>query len=199
LTPTNHLFDMNAGHQDAASLRVDTPDGLPVRTVGEEELASVSASASRSGDRVLVSLSNLDATEDVAVDLDLRGGSADDVQARILSAGSLAAHNAPGHAAEVAPVAHDGVTTTERGLQVELPAHAFVAVSVAVQPWSGAVLGSQRRDWGEPPIRAAVRVCGGPLRWAGPVLQLSRVRGPRTSLGRNHVLPLQPAARLAAT
>ena len=132
LTPTYHVFEMNAGHQDAASLRVDTPDGLPVRTVGEEELTTVSASASRKDGRVLVSLSNLDAAEDVAVDLDVRGGAASDVQARILSAGSLAAHNAPGHAAEVAPVAHDGVSRTGAGLRVELPAHSFVTVSVAV-------------------------------------------------------------------
>lgn len=132
LTPTYHVFQMNADHQDAASLRVDTPAGLPARTVDGEELTTVSASASSKDGRVLISLSNLDARAATTVDLDLRGGAVSDVRARILTAGELHAHNAPGRGAQVRPVDHEQVTATEQGLRVELPAHSFVTVSAAV-------------------------------------------------------------------
>src|SRR5690606_14117504 len=41
-TPTYHVFAMNKGHQDAASLRVDVPAGVPVRQVESERLETVS-------------------------------------------------------------------------------------------------------------------------------------------------------------
>ncbi|MFI6481132.1 alpha-N-arabinofuranosidase [Nonomuraea sp. NPDC050663] len=124
LTPTYHVFEMNKGHQDAASLRVDTPGGLPAR----DGLATVSMSASRKDGRVLVSLSNLHADEDADVELDLRGGRLDGVTSRILTAGRLQDHNTPQAPDAVAPRPHAQVTPTATGLRVHLPAHSFVTV-----------------------------------------------------------------------
>jgi alpha-N-arabinofuranosidase len=128
LTPTYHVFEMNKGHQDAASLRVDTPAGLPARDVGEASLDTVSVSASRKDGRLLVSLSNLDADEAVDVDLDLRGGNVGEVTARLLTSPTLQSHNTPDAPGAVAPRAHDGVTATGSGLKIHLPAHSFVTV-----------------------------------------------------------------------
>jgi alpha-N-arabinofuranosidase len=128
LTPTYHVFEMNKGHQDAASLRIDTPAGVPTRAVGDQELSTVSMSASRKDGRILISLSNLDAEDDVDVDLDLRGGSLGDVTCRILTAGVLQDHNTPETPESVAPRAHDQVKATDGELRVHLPAHSFVTV-----------------------------------------------------------------------
>lgn len=128
LTPTYHVFEMNKGHQDAAGLRVETPAGLPSREVDDKELSTVSVSASRKDGRLLVSLSNLDADAAAEVDLDLRGGTVDEVTSRILTAEALGAHNTPETPQAVAPRAHDGVTATDKGLRVRLPAHSFVTV-----------------------------------------------------------------------
>lgn len=132
LTPTYHVFEMNKGHQDAASLRVDLPSGVPTREVESKELATVSVSASRKDGRVLVSLSNLDADQATDVELDLRGGAVTGVGARILTAGELQTHNTPDAPGAVAPRAHDQVTATATGLRVHLPAHSFVTVEAAL-------------------------------------------------------------------
>ncbi|SEH02099.1 alpha-N-arabinofuranosidase [Nonomuraea solani] len=125
LTPTYHVFEMNKGHQDAASLRVDLPTGVPAR----DTLKTVSLSASRKNGEVLVSLSNLDIDEPADIELDLRGGAVTDVHARILTAGALQDHNTPATPAAVAPRTHDQVTATAGGLRVHLPAHSFVTVA----------------------------------------------------------------------
>jgi alpha-N-arabinofuranosidase len=128
LTPTYHVFEMNKGHQDAAGLRVDTPAGLPSRSVGDGELSTVSVSASRKDGRLLVSLSNLDVEEAADVELDLRGGTVGGVTSRILTADAPQAHNTPETPDAVAPRSHDGVTATDKGLRVHLPARSFVTV-----------------------------------------------------------------------
>ncbi|MFI7706866.1 alpha-N-arabinofuranosidase [Nonomuraea sp. NPDC049480] len=128
LTPTYHVFEMNKGHQDAASLRVDLLSDVPAREVGTDTLATVSLSASRKDDRMLISLSNLDAADAADVELDLRGGRVEEVTSRILTAGSLQTCNTPETPAAVAPRPHDQVKSTGTVLRVHLPAHSFVTV-----------------------------------------------------------------------
>jgi alpha-N-arabinofuranosidase len=129
LTPTYHVFQMNKGHQDAASLRVDVRGALPSREVGEAALATVSVSASRKDGRLLVSLSNLDAEAAQDVEVDLRGGALEGIEALILTAGALQDHNTPEAPASVSPRAHDGAVVEDGKLRVHLPAHSFVTVS----------------------------------------------------------------------
>jgi alpha-N-arabinofuranosidase len=132
LTPTYHVFQMNKGHQDAASLRVDAPSGLPTREVDGKELSTVSVSASRKDGRLLVSLSNLDAESAQDVEIDLRGGGLGEFESLILTADTLQTHNSPDALEAVAPRAHDGVKLDGSKLQVHLPAHSFVTVSGAL-------------------------------------------------------------------
>jgi alpha-N-arabinofuranosidase len=131
LTPTYHVFQMNKGHQDAASLRVDVRGALPSRTVGEATLETVSISASRKDGRLLVSLSNLDTEAAADVEIDLRGGTLGEIESLILTAGALQDHNTPESPESVAPRPHEGVSVEGDTLRVHLPAHSFVTVSAS--------------------------------------------------------------------
>jgi alpha-N-arabinofuranosidase len=131
-TPTYYVFAMNRDHQDATSLRVDFRTALPTRPVGDETLTTISMSASRKNGRLLVSLSNLDAADAADVEIDLRGGAVESVDALILTATALQDHNTPQAPSVVAPRSYDGVTVTGDRLRVRLPAHSFVTVSGAL-------------------------------------------------------------------
>jgi len=131
LTPTYHVFEMNKGHQDAASLDVHLL-GNDVRDVEGGELRMLSASASVKGDTALVSLSNLDAGAAREVELDLRGRSVSGVRGRILTAGALQDHNAPEHPEAVTPRDFDAVATADAGVTVTLPPHSFVTLELAL-------------------------------------------------------------------
>lgn len=128
-TPTYHVFAMNRRHQDAASLDVHLrTKGAATRSVDGAELETLSASASVRDDTVLVSLTNLDAEHAAEVTLDLRGRTAGQPVAHVLTADDPRAHNTAGRPEAVAVRPHDGVRAVERGLAVTLPPHAFVTV-----------------------------------------------------------------------
>ena len=128
-TPSYHVFEMNTGHHDADALDVHL-QGVPVRAGEKSELPLVSASASTRGDTALVSLTNLDATAERTVVLDLRGRDVVGHSGRVLSAPGLATHNTPDAPDVVAPVALEAVRPHERGLEVTLPAHSYATLSL---------------------------------------------------------------------
>ncbi|HMO12085.1 MAG TPA: alpha-L-arabinofuranosidase C-terminal domain-containing protein, partial [Actinotalea sp.] len=132
LTPTYHVFAMNAAHHDAAALAVHLRD-VATRTVDGTELPLVSASASVKGETALVSLSNLDTDTDQAVVLDLRGREVVGHAASVLTGPALDAHNTPDRLDAVPPAAHDGVRPHSRGLEVDLPAHSYVTVGLRLR------------------------------------------------------------------
>jgi len=128
LTPTYHVFEMNKGHQDAAALDVRLRTTGTTVQVGDDELETVSMSASVKDGAVLFSLTNLDAVRPIAVDLDLRGGRVLDPAARILTAEALQSHNTTA-ASVVEARSFDGLTQTQTGLSLELPPHSFVTIN----------------------------------------------------------------------
>jgi alpha-L-arabinofuranosidase len=127
LTPTYHVFAMNAGHQDASRLDAHLLAPDLVRPVAAEQVPTVSVSASSKDGGVLVSASNLDLTEPVELTLDLRGGQLADVSGLVLTADRVETYNDADHSDAVAPRPLD-VTTDADLLQVTLPPHAFVTV-----------------------------------------------------------------------
>ncbi|GAB3168445.1 alpha-L-arabinofuranosidase C-terminal domain-containing protein [Myceligenerans halotolerans] len=129
LTPTYHVFEMNTGHHDAASLDVFLRD-VPTTEADGRTLPLVSVTASTRDDGALVSLSNLDAAEPREVVLDLRGRTAEWTGARILTAPALQSHNTPDAPSAVAPAPFDGVREHPRGLLVELPPHSYVTTEL---------------------------------------------------------------------
>ncbi|QCB94993.1 alpha-N-arabinofuranosidase [Cellulomonas shaoxiangyii] len=131
-TPSYHVFEMNTPHHDASALTVHLKGDVPTREVDGGTLALLSASASTTGETALVSLSNLDADQPVTLVLDLRGRDVTGHSARVLTAPRLDAHNTPDAPDAVAPTAFDGVRPHARGLEVELPAHSYVTVSLTL-------------------------------------------------------------------
>ncbi|MFC7374963.1 alpha-N-arabinofuranosidase [Brachybacterium sp. GCM10030268] len=130
LTPTYHVFEMNAGHQDAAALDAHVLLPEEPREIEGRTLPSISASASTTGETALISLSNLDASEGRTLVLDLRGREVTGHSARVLTGASSAAHNTPEQPDAVAPVELTTVREHERGLEVELPPHSFATVQL---------------------------------------------------------------------
>ena len=130
LTPTYHVFAMNAGHQDASALAAHVL--LPEETaeVDGRALPMISASASTTGETALVSLSNLDHAESRTLVLDLRGRSVTGHTATVLTGASSAAHNTPEQPEAVAPVPLTDVRPHERGLELTLPPHSFATVEL---------------------------------------------------------------------
>ncbi len=126
-TPTYHVFEMNTGHHDADSLAVHLVDA-PTR----DNLSLVSASASTKDGTALISLSNLDAEEARPVVLDLRGREFSGHTARILSAAAPQAHNTPDAPDAVAPQPFTGITAHPRGLELTIPPHSYVTVSLTL-------------------------------------------------------------------
>jgi len=87
LTPTYHLFHLYAPHRSAAAVRTEFES---VESRGA--LALLSASASKKGEQLFVSLSNRSKDDAQEVTLDLRGGTLHGGTVRTLS-GAPDAHN----------------------------------------------------------------------------------------------------------
>ena len=105
LTPTYHVFAMNTGHHDA--------DALDVRWRGEVPTSAVD-----------------DVEQDRTVVLDLRGRDVLEHSAQVLTGPTLNAHNTAAQPDAVVPGRRDGVRPHPRGLEVDLPAHSYVTVSL---------------------------------------------------------------------
>ena len=131
LTPTYHVFAMNADHQGGELLAAHLIADGATRTVGEETLSTLSMSASRKDETMVVSLSNLELEAPAKCVLDLRGGRVSDVTARVLNAASVASCNDAAHPDAVAPrelpLLVDGQL-----VELELPPHSFVTVRARI-------------------------------------------------------------------
>ncbi|WP_193103600.1 alpha-N-arabinofuranosidase [Brachybacterium sp. FME24] len=130
LTPTYHVFAMNAGHQDASALDAHVLLPEEPAEVDGRALPMISASASTTGGTALVSLSNLDVEQARTLVLDLRGRSVTGHSARVLTGETSAAHNTPEQPDAVAPRALESVRDHERGLEIDLPPHSVVTVEL---------------------------------------------------------------------
>jgi alpha-L-arabinofuranosidase len=132
LTPTYHVFEMNRAHQDATSLPVHVVDRGPRRQSGDREFDTCSASVSTKDGRALVSLTNMDLESSTEMSLSLRGAGWQLGNARILTAKDVRTHNTVDDPETVAPEAFEGVRRDGDKLTVDLPAHSFVTVELAI-------------------------------------------------------------------
>ena len=121
LTPTYHVFEMNKGHQDAASLAVHLIDSPAPIEVEDANLSPISASASVKDGTVLISVTNLSLDSSTKIDFDLRGLSVRSPRGRLLSADQPHHHNTPDAPSVVAPVDFE-VILSEGRLVAELAA-----------------------------------------------------------------------------
>ena len=132
LTPTYHVFAMNAGHQDARALDAHVLLPEEIAEVDGRALPMLSASASTTGETALVSLSNLDLDQERTLVLDLRGRGVTGHTATVLTGEGSAAHNTPEQPEAVAPRPLENVRELENrgGLEVTLPPHSFATVEL---------------------------------------------------------------------
>jgi alpha-N-arabinofuranosidase len=129
LTPTYHVFDMLKVHQDATSLPVDVAG--PDYVKGPLGVPQVSASASRSGALIHVSLVNTDPENPIRISCSLPGVVFRTVTGTVLTAPTMQAHNSFETPAAVAPAPLQGITVKGDAVSVDLPSKCVAILEVA--------------------------------------------------------------------
>ena len=129
LTPTYHVFEMYAVHQDATMAPVDVHSES--YTFGDYSVPAISASASVDDEGKLhITLSNANPNKDIPVTVFARGMKADRIVGRVLQAGAMNAHNTFEHADVVKPSVFTGARVSDDRLEVLMPKRSVVALEV---------------------------------------------------------------------
>jgi alpha-N-arabinofuranosidase len=125
LTPTYHVFALFTGHMDAKLLPTEL-DSATCR-LGADQLPAVNVSASRdAAGRVHLTLCNLDPNAPAEVACELRGAALKPATGRVLTAGTMQAHNTFAQPQAVQPAAFTGFATAGDKLTVTLPPKSVV-------------------------------------------------------------------------
>ncbi len=130
LTPSYHVFEMYAVHQDAAMTPVDVQSERYEHA--GYSVPAVSASASVDGNGKLhITLSNANPNKEIAVKAHVRGIKVSQAQGRILQAGAMNAHNTFENPNAVQPVAFSGVQPSGEGLEITMPRMSVAVIEVS--------------------------------------------------------------------
>lgn len=131
LTPTYHVMKMFRVHHDATLLPIDAR--VCGYTFGDESLPAISASASADpGGTVHLSLVNIDPVKAHDVSVDLKGGTFDQVQGRILSSASPDDHNTFTTPERVSTTSFDDARLANNGLKLTMPPCSVVVLELKV-------------------------------------------------------------------
>ncbi len=129
LTPTYHVFEMYAVHQDATMLPVDVQGEDYV--FGRQRLPRLHASASRDAAGVIhVSLCNLHPAEAVDLDLSLPGVSVKSAVPRVLTADTIQSHNTFDQPDVVRPRMLATISVNAGKCRVTLPAKSVTVLAL---------------------------------------------------------------------
>ncbi len=129
LTPTYHVFEMYAVHQDATMVPVDVQSEQ--YAYGDYSVPALSASASVDADGKLhITMSNANPHKDVSVSVFVRGFDGKTVSGRLLAGDAMNAHNTFEQPNRVQPKAFNGAKRTADGLDITLPKMSVVAIEV---------------------------------------------------------------------
>ena len=129
LTPTYHVFALFTPHHDATLLPTSLDEGS--YTFEGDSIPAVSASASRdSAGTIHLTLVNLDPNASRTVAADIRGTRVATVSGRMLTAGTMNAHNAFDAPDAVRPAAFRGARLDGGTVTIELPAKSVVVIEV---------------------------------------------------------------------
>jgi alpha-N-arabinofuranosidase len=133
VTPTGYVYEMYAPHQGGTSLRIVTESDAATYTAGgkEQQVTTVSGSASRTGKVLFLTLTNAHATDAVEVTVDLLGGAqAAGGAARILS-GEIHAHNTFDAPETLTPRPY-AIDATGASFVITLPPASVLAAEIAL-------------------------------------------------------------------
>jgi alpha-N-arabinofuranosidase len=129
LTPTYHVFEMYAVHQDAKLLPTEVRSADYQLGPGRIPTLNVSASRDKAG-KIHVTLCNLNPHAPAEVDCELDGARPQRLLGRLLTAPELTAHNTFEQPDHVAIVSFDAGQITARGFVTTLPAKSVVALEL---------------------------------------------------------------------
>ena len=129
LTPTYHVFEMYAVHQDASQVPVDVQ--CEEYAMGDYAVPALSASASVDGEGKLhISLSNADPHKDISVTVYIRGMETGAISGRVLQGHAMDVHNTFERPDVVTPAAFAGARISTDRLDVTMPKMSVVALEV---------------------------------------------------------------------
>jgi alpha-N-arabinofuranosidase len=131
LTPTFHVYEMYRPHQGATALRVDLT-AAPAISHGTREQPSLSASASRTGDRCYLTLVNQDLTNDTDAVIRFRGAVPQVANAAVLTGDSVRAQNTREMPDAVRPKPCDARIEDSK-LLIRVPARAVASINVQIR------------------------------------------------------------------
>jgi alpha-N-arabinofuranosidase len=133
VTPTGYVYEMYAPHQGGTSLRTVIESDAATYTAGgkDQQVATVSGSASRTGKVLFLTLTNAHATDAVEVTVDLLGGAqAAGGAARLLS-GEIHAHNTFDAPETLTPRPYT-IEATGASFVITLPPASVLAAEIAL-------------------------------------------------------------------
>ena len=142
LTPTYHVFKMYTPFQEATYLPTDiTTQEMKVRrnwkkAVDEQDkdsyrtLPLVSASAAKTAEGIVVSLTNVSIDKEKEITVNLEGYKAKSVSGQILTAKSVADYNDFENPNRVAPTVFKDAKLKKDALTVKMPARSIVVLSI---------------------------------------------------------------------
>jgi alpha-N-arabinofuranosidase len=129
LTPTYHVFEMYKVHQDATYLPVDVAS--PEYKFGDVSIPAISATASRDiAGKLHLSLVNIDPHRDAQLAVHVAGLNAMHVSGRLLTAGSMDAHNTFDQPEAVNPVPFTDAMLARGVLRLNVPARSVVVLEL---------------------------------------------------------------------
>jgi len=129
LTPTYHVFEMFAAHQDAILLPSELKCGD--YAVGGDKIPSLSVSASRDlTGKIHVTLCNLNPNQPAELACELAGAKAKSISGRVLTADAITAHNTFDKPETVKPTEFTAFKATDAGFSATLPAKSVVVLEV---------------------------------------------------------------------
>jgi alpha-N-arabinofuranosidase len=131
LTPTYHVFEMYTVHQDATLLPIALEGAEQRYEYDGRSLPAVSATASRDREgKIHITLTNLDPNRARTVSATLQGATLTGASGRMLTAGTMNAHNTFEQPHAVEPARFDAVHVSGTELMVELPPKSIVVLEL---------------------------------------------------------------------
>jgi alpha-N-arabinofuranosidase len=120
LTPTYHVMEMYAVHQDAQLLPVSLQSGE--FTSGNEKLPAVSVSASKDKNGLIhISLVNIDNKKNQEISIDIRGANKTAITGRILASGAVQDHNSFQQPEKIKPAVFSQASLTGNTVRLKMP------------------------------------------------------------------------------
>ena len=129
-TPTYWVFEMFKVHQGENHLPLKVHSGSMAHEIREIPVISASASRDPETGTLHVSLINTHPNEKATVTVDLELASAREINGRLLTAGSVDAHNTFEQPETVKPVSFSGFHQSGSSISVDLPAKSIVVLTL---------------------------------------------------------------------